>query len=434
MNIPQSNQPRIVIIGGGFAGINLAKKLKNLDVQVVLVDKNNFHTFQPLLYQVATAGLEPDSITYPLRKVFNHFANFYVRIAEAKSVDPNTKVLTTDKGDIHYDYLVVATGARTNYFGNKQIEKYSMPMKTVRQALDLRSVFLQNFEEALITNDIQERERLMNIVIVGGGATGVELAGALAELKKWILPKDYPDLDLRQMKIHLIEGASRVLSAMSNEASDKALEFLKEMGVEIWLNTFVKDYDGEVVSTSTGKSLPSKTLLWAAGVKGFLLDGLSADKSGRLVVDETLKVNGYDSIFSMGDLALVKSENIPNGYPMLASVAMQQGQFLAGNFKRLLADKPPKAFRYKDKGTMATVGRNRAVVDLPNIKFQGRLAWYTWMFVHLVLLVGFRNRVIALINWIWSYINYDNGIRLIIRPFQRKTSRKKESGKVLEPV
>ncbi len=427
MNLPQSNKPRIVIIGGGFAGMNVAKNLRNIDAQVVLVDKNNFHTFQPLLYQVATAGLEPDSVTYPLRKIFNHFNNFFVRIASAKKIDIENNLLITDKGDIEYDLLVIATGAETNYFGNKKIEHYSMPMKSVREALDLRSLILQNFEEALITNNIEERQKLMNIAIVGGGPTGVELAGALAELKKYILPKDYPDLDFRQMTVHLIEGQDRLLAAMSNEASNKAESFLQEMGVQIWLNTFVEDFDGQIVSTSTKKKLPTKTLIWAAGVKGSPVDGIESDKFGRIPVDETLKVLGSDNLFVVGDLAAIEG----NLQPMLASVACQQGEFLAKNLKLHLANKAMKPFVYNDKGTMATIGRNKAVVDLPNFKFQGRLAWYAWMFIHLMLLVGFRNRIIALTNWVWNYINYDSGIRLIIRPFKRKELLKED---VLEEV
>lgn len=420
MNLPQTNKPRIVIIGGGFAGMNLAKHLKNSPAQVVLIDKNNYHTFQPLLYQVATAGLEPDSITYPLRKIFNHYPDFYFRVASAQKVDPENNLVITDRGTVNYDYLVIALGAETNYFGNKQIEHYSMPMKSVREALDLRSLILQNFEDALITKTVEERERLMNIVIVGGGPTGVELAGALAELRKWILPKDYPDLDFRQMKIHLMEGQSRLLGTMSGEASEKAAEFLQKMGVEIWTNTMVSDFDGQEVTTNANKKLPAKTLIWAAGVKGCGIKGIEAERSGRIIVDQELKVSGHSNLFVIGDLAEVNDPENPLGYPMLASVATQQGVYLAKSFKLRLSGKKTRPFKYNDKGTMATVGRNRAVVDLPKMKFQGRIAWYAWMFIHLILLVGFRNRVVALINWVWSYINYDKGIRLIIRPFERK--------------
>ena len=398
--------------------MNLAKNLKNINAQVVLVDKNNFHTFQPLLYQVATAGLEPDSVTYPLRKIFNNYNDFYFRIAAAKSVDTKTNILITDQGNIAYDYLVIATGAETNYFGNSRIRHYSMPMKSIREALDLRSLILQNFEDALITDRVEERQKLMNLAIVGGGPTGVELAGALAELRKWILPKDYPDLDFRQMTVHLIEGQDRLLASMSNELSEKAAKFLQDMGVQIWLNTFVEDFDGEIVSISTKKKIPAKTLIWAAGVKGCPIAGIKTDKSCRIAVDQTLRVIGEENVFTIGDLAAIED----NPQPMLASVAVQQGEYLSKSFKLLFSGKTPKPFAYKDKGTMATIGRNRAVVDLPNFKFQGRLAWYAWMFVHLILLVGFRNRIVALVNWIWSYINYDSGIRLIIRPFKRKTA------------
>jgi NADH dehydrogenase len=349
LNIPATNQQRIVIIGGGFAGLNLAKSLKNSNYQTVLIDRHNYHTFQPLLYQVATAGLEPDSIAYPLRKVFNHYENFFFRIAEVEAVVAEDKSIVTDKGVLKYDYLVLATGAHTNYFGNENIERYSMPMKSVREALDLRSLILQNFEEALITKDLVERQKLMNLVVVGGGPTGVELAGALAELKKWILPKDYPDLDFRQMKVHLMEGQDRLLGSMSNASSDKAKEFLHKMGVEIWTDTFVKDYDGETVTTNKGKDLPTKTLIWAAGVKGNPLFGLETNKDGRIPVDGYLQSVEYSDVFVIGDLAMVKSEDTKEGYPMLASVASQQGHHLAKSFKKLLANKPIKEFKYKDK-------------------------------------------------------------------------------------
>ncbi|MEQ9423448.1 MAG: NAD(P)/FAD-dependent oxidoreductase [Cyclobacteriaceae bacterium] len=422
MNLPKTNKPRIVIIGGGFAGMNLAKNLKSVNAQVVLVDKNNFHTFQPLLYQVATAGLEPDSVTYPLRKIFNNYDDFYFRVAEAQEVDTEREVLITNRGEIEYDYLVLSTGAETNFFGNENVARYSMPMKSISEALDLRSLILQNFEEALLTNDVSEREKFMNLVIVGGGPTGVELAGALAELKKLVLPKDYPDLDFRRMQVHLIEGTSALLNTMSSNASEGALDFLENMGVQVWLDSMVKDYDGEEVQIGN-KTLPSKTLIWAAGVKGAPPKGIKAGKSGRLTTDEFLMVDGYPNIFSIGDLASIESEEKPNGHPMLASVAVQQGEHLARNFKLLLSGKALKPFEYNDKGTMATVGRNKAVVDLPHYKFQGRMAWYVWMFVHLLLLVGFRNKLVALLNWIWSYVNYDKGIRLIIRPFKRKQKR-----------
>ena len=402
--------------------MNLAKNLRNSGYQIVLIDKNNFHTFQPLLYQVATAGLEPDSIAYPLRKIFNNYDDFYFRIAEAKSIDCEGNSLQTDKGKIDFDYLVIATGAETNYFGNKNIENYGMAMKSVREALDLRSLMLQNFEDALITNDVTEREQLMNIVIVGGGPTGVELAGALAELKKLVLPKDYPDLDFRQMSVHLVEAAPRLLSAMSEDASREASKFLTTMGVQIWLNTMVSDFNGEEVKTNS-KNLPAKTLIWAAGVQGAPVVGVDFNKQKRVSTNEFFNIDGHDNIFSIGDLAVIKTETLKNGYPMLASVACQQGVHLAKNFKRMLLKKPAIPFSYKDQGTMATVGRNRAVVDFPHYKFQGRIAWYVWMFVHLILLVGFRNKVVALVNWVWSYINFDSGIRLIIRPFNRKVKQ-----------
>ncbi len=427
MNIPETNLPRIVIIGGGFGGLNLAKSLKNTEAQVVLIDKHNYHTFQPLLYQVATAGLEPDSIAYPIRKIFKKQKNFFFRVAEVQNIQTNNNILETTIGNLEYDHLVIATGSKSNYFGNDVIERLSMPMKFVPQALNLRSLILQNFEAALLTNDLEERKSLMNYVIVGGGPTGTELAGALAELKRHVLPKDYPDLDLRQMNIHIIEAAPRVLAAMSPEASSKALKFLKKMGVNVWLDTMVKDYDGDLIKTSN-KDLNSKTLIWAAGVQGSSPIGISSDiiKGGRIKTDEYNKAIGYNNIYAIGDVALMESEENPKGYPMVAQPAIQQGKNLAKNFKRSFKNQKLKPFVYKDLGSMATIGRNLAVADLPKIKLQGFIAWLIWMFVHLMALVGFRNKVIALFNWVWGYLRYDKGVRLIIRPYKRATKEQEE--------
>lgn len=427
MNIPETNLPRIVIIGGGFGGLNLAKTLKNAEAQVVLIDKHNYHTFQPLLYQVATAGLEPDSIAYPIRKIFKKQKNFFFRVAEVQNIQTNSNTLETSIGNIEYDHLVIATGSKSNYFGNDVIERLSMPMKFVPQALNLRSLILQNFEAALLTNDLEERKSLMNYVIVGAGPTGTELAGALAELKRHVLPKDYPDLDLRQMSIHIIEASPKVLASMSHEASSKALAFLKKLGVNVWLDTKVENYDGNLVQTSK-KDLNSKTLIWAAGVQGFSPNGISAEsiKGGRIKTDEYNKVIGYNNIYAIGDVALMASDENPRGYPMLAQPAIQQGKNLALNFKRSFKNKKLKPFVYKDLGSMATIGRNLAVADLPNIKLQGFIAWLIWMFVHLMALVGFRNKVIALFNWVWGYVRYDRGVRLIIRPYKKATKDEEE--------
>ncbi len=423
MNVPNTNLPRVVIVGGGFGGLTLAKKLKHQEVQVVLIDRHNYHTFQPLLYQVATAGLEPDSIAYPIRKVFKNRKNFFFRMAEVEHIVTETNTIHTNIGELPYDYLVMATGATTNFFGMEGVERASMPMKSVTEALDLRSMMLQNFEQALLTNDLAERESLMNFVIVGGGPTGVELAGALAELKDHVLPKDYPDLDIRRMNIHLIEAAPRVLAAMSEEASAKALQFLKKLGVSVWLDTAVTHYDGELLHTNQDIEMHARTLIWAAGVQGAPVAGIDVSSMGRgnrILVDEFNKVKGYNNIFALGDVAAMITEATPKGHPMMAQPAIQQGALLAKNLMVMHRGGTPKAFQYNDKGSMATIGRNLAVVDLPKFKFHGFFAWFVWMFIHLVSLVGFRNKLVVMINWAVSYFKFERGVRLIIRPFKRK--------------
>ena len=427
MNIPTIDLPRIVVIGAGFAGLKLARQINTSYYQVVLIDKNNYHTFQPLLYQVASAGLEPDSIAYPIRKILRKKKNTYFRFAEVNAIDQTRKTVQTSIGDVGYDKLVIATGAGNNFFGNESIESNAIPMKSLTEALDLRSKMLQNFEIALNTTDLVEREKLMNFVIVGAGPTGVELAGALAELKNKILPKDFPDLDLRVMKIHLVEAAERVLSAMNEKSSAKAHQYLKKLGVHIWTNTFVEDYTDGLIQTN-GKNFYADTLVWAAGVKGQIPLGVNAGQIGkgnRIIVNEFCQLPKDDSIYVLGDVGLIQSEKYPNGLPMMASVAMQQGAYLAKTLNRLEKGKTIKPFEYKDKGTMATVGKNLAVVETKKFKFQGFFAWFVWMFVHLMLLVGFRNRVIVFVNWTWNYFRYNNGLRLIIRPYKKKEARSK---------
>ena len=427
MNIPRTSYPRIVIIGGGFAGIALAKKLSKQEVQVVLLDKNNYHTFQPLLYQVSTGGLEPDSIAYPIRKVLKDFPNFHFRLAHVEEIRTAENKIIADIGELKFDFLVVASGSETNYFGNSEIEKNSMAMKTIPQSLNLRSLILENFEEALLTSNLHERNALMNFVIVGGGPTGVELAGALAEIKKGILPKDYPDLDTRLAQIHIIQSGGSILNGMSAEASSKAEDFLEKLGVNIWKNVRVTSYNGKTVTTNTDLTFETATLVWAAGVKGAIIKGLDANefvtKSERLLVDEFNQVKGFANIFAVGDVACLASEAFPFGLPMMAQPAIQQGKQLGDNMVRLIENKPMKPFEYKDKGAMATIGRNKAVVDLPKFKFQGVFAWYVWMFVHLFFLIGFRNRMVVFINWVYNYVRFDREARLIIRPFKKKLKK-----------
>ena len=433
MNIPDLSIKRVVIIGAGFAGLNLAKKLNKQNLQVVLIDKNNYHTFQPLLYQVATAGLEADSIAHAIRTLFKKEKNFHFRIAEIHKIDTENKQIKSDIGDLNYDLLVIATGSDTNYYGNKNIEKYAVPMKSIPEALDLRHLVLQNLEAALLTNDLNERERLMNFVIVGGGPTGVELAGAFSELKNHVLPNDYPDLDIRRMNVHLVQAADRLLPGFSNKASKTAENYLRKMDVHIWLNTQVKDYDGTIVTTNHNE-LKATTLIWAAGVKGNIIEGLPEEtiNRGRYKVDEFNKVKGLDSIYAIGDIAEMETQDWPKGHPMVAQPAIQQGRLLGENITRWSKGKEMKPFKYKNKGSMATIGRNKAVADIGKFKFTGFFAWVVWMFVHLVSLVGFRNKVVALVNWVIQYFQYNKGVRLIIRPYRRRA--KKSEGEQLSEV
>ncbi|PKA83856.1 NADH dehydrogenase [Ulvibacter sp. MAR_2010_11] len=423
MNIPKSQLPRIVVIGGGFAGISLIKQLQKSPLQIVLFDRHNYHTFQPLLYQVSTAGLEPDSIAYPLRKIFRKHPDFHFRLAEVLSINAEEKYVETSIGKLSYDYLVLATGTRTNFFGNKNIEENSMPMKTVPQALDIRSLVLQNIEAADISDNSEEKKRLLNFVIAGAGPTGVEMAGALAEFRKGILKHDYPELDENDMCVHLLEGADRVLLPMSPQASKKAQNALEKLGVKVHLNTFVENYDGTVVTTKDGKSFTTATFIWAAGVTGAPVKGIEAGvvaKANRYKVNTFNEIDGYKGIFALGDIALMTSEKYPYGHPQVAQPAIQQGKHLGKNIKRMLANKEMLPFSYFDKGTLATIGRNKAVADISKFHIGGAFAWFIWMFVHLWFLVGFRNRVVTFFNWTYNYINYDRAARLIIRPFNKK--------------
>jgi NADH dehydrogenase len=421
INIPEVKQPRVVIIGCGFGGLELAKRLAHAPVQVVLIDKNNYHTFQPLLYQVSTSGLEADSIVYPIRKIFKGQKNFHYRWCEVKKINSEQKYLETNIGNCNYDYLVIATGTTTNFFNIEGLEEKSMPMKSVVEALNLRSLILQNLEKALLVTDTNERDALMNFVIVGGGPTGVELAGAICELKKHVLPNDYPELDFRRMRIILIESGDTLLASMCETNRKKAVQYLHDLGTEVWLNTKVTKYDGLDVTLGSGKPLQTSNLMWAAGVQGQIMDGINPEvitPAKRLLVDEINRVKGYDNIFAIGDVGCMVTEKYPRGHPQVAPVAIQQGHLLAQNIVSLIKGQATKTFEYFDKGSMATVGRNKALVEVGKINFGGFFGWVTWLFVHLMSLVGFRNRVMTLFNWIWNYVSYDRNIRLIIRPYK----------------
>ena len=373
---------------------------------------------------MATGGLEPDSIAYPIRKVLQESNDFYFRLADVLEIDSTNNKVIADIGELKYDYLVLATGSKTNFFGNKEMERNCMAMKTIPQSLNIRSLILENFEQALLTNDIEERHSLMNFVLVGGGPTGVELAGALAEMKKAVLPKDYPDLDIRKMEINLIQSDDRILNTMSQNASKKAEEFLIKLGVSVWKNVRVTGYDGRIITTNSDLSFDAATVIWTAGVAGALVNGLSSEslvaRANRIKVNEFNQVVGYENIFAIGDIASMISTDFPQGHPMMAQPAMQQGRQLAENIVKLVNKKPMKPYVYKDKGSMATIGRNKAVVDLPNYQFSGVFAWFVWMFVHLLSLIGFKNKAVVFLNWVYNYVRFDREARLIIRPYKKK--------------
>jgi len=416
--IADLGKPRIIIIGGGFGGLEIAKALKGSKAQIVLFDRYNHHTFQPLLYQVATSGLETSSIVFPFRKRFANYTDFYFRLGEVHQIDSKEKCIETSIGSIKYDYLIIATGAATNFYGLKDIEQNALPMKTITDSIKLRNRILRNMEVALLTDDSEAMKSLMDFVIVGGGPTGVELAGALSELKRNVFPKDYKEIDISKMDIHLVDSGDRLLGGMSTQASAKALKYLQEMGVKVHQNKAVKSYDGYEVVLSTGEKLASRTMVWAAGVKGNPINGLQPEtlaRGNRLIVDEFNRVKGYDDIFAIGDVALMQGDpKFPNGHPQMAQPAMQQGKLLAKNLKNLIDKKPLKPFRYFDKGSMATVGRNKAVVDLKSFRFQGLFAWFVWMFIHLISIIGFKNKLLTFLTWMWNYFSYDKSNRLII--------------------
>lgn len=423
---------KVVIAGAGFAGLKLARKLNNrAGFEVVLIDKFNYHQFQPLFYQVATAGLDASNISFPLRKVFQKSKNVHIRLTELKKILPDKNIIITDAEEIHYDVLVLAMGANTNFFGNTELAKNAFPMKSTVEALQLRYHVLQNFEEALTITDEKELQRHMNIVVAGGGPTGVELSGALAEMKKFVLPKDYPELDFSKMNIYLLEGAGKTLGAMSEKSSAQSRRYLEKLGVKVMTGTLVKNYDGRDVLLADGSHISTNTLIWAAGIKGNISDDLDKSvitKGNRIKVDRHSRVIGYNYIYTLGDLAWMETPKYPNGHPQLAAVAIQQGETLAKNLKRM-EKKATRLFEfeYHDKGTMATVGRNLAVVDIPKPKlhFGGLIAWMIWMGLHLMLILGVKNRFFVFCNWLYNYLTYDQNLRLIFKEFDKVSKSSK---------
>ena len=412
-----------MIIGAGFGGIEFAKVLRNKKIDVLLIDKHNYHNFQPLMYQVATGGLEPGSIAYPVRRIFRNNNNITFRMAEVLEVLTDEMRLKTSIGEISFDYLVIATGSQNNYFNFEAKKDQLLTLKSIPEALNLRSFIFQNLEKALANVTNEPLEEIMNIAIVGGGPAGIELAGALAEMKRYVLPKDFPDLDLSRMSINLYEASPALLSAMSEEASEKSLEYLHQLGINVFLNARVQDYDGSEITLADKSTFRTDTVIWTAGVKGAPIAGLP-DKAiisgNRIAVNEYNLVAGTRNVYAIGDVAAHITRENPNGLPMLAPVAQQQGRVLAKNILRKEAGKPMNAFNYKDKGVMATIGRRKAVVDLKIWKFQGTFAWLVWMFVHIMSLVGFRNKVVAFFDWMINYFTYDRPLGLIIRPYKRR--------------
>ncbi len=420
------NRKRIIIVGAGFAGLRLAQDLEGTDYDILLIDRYNFHQFQPLMYQVATARLEPASVSFPLRKVFHHTKNVRIRIAEVRGINNDERLLETSIGNYPYDYLVLAYGCTTNYFGNKEIEQNAFPMKSVPEALQLRNRILQTFEDSLVAPP-EELDALLNFVIVGGGPTGVELSGALAEMKQNVLPKDYPDKDFSKLTIHLIEGSPNTLNPMSEASRKKSREYLEKLGVIVQTNNVVSGYDGKTVTLKSGDTLQARNVIWAAGITGIVMKGIPTEslvRGNRIKVTRFSEIVNLPNVYAIGDISSMETEKYPHGHPQLAAVAIQQGQRLAKNMKALLKERPLVEFEYHDKGSMATVGKRKAVVDLPNFSFQGRLAWLTWMFVHLMLILSVKNKLVIFITWMYSYFSNDSTLRILLKPAGKSTAPK----------
>ena len=421
INIQRNQKKRVVIVGGGLGGLRLAEDLYGSGMQVVLIDKNNFHQFPPLIYQIASAGIDPSSISFPFRQIFRKRKDFYFRMAEARMVDTEKKILQTSIGKIDYDYLVLAAGATTNFFGNKNIEEWAIPMKTVPEAMGLRNALLSNFERALTCATEEERQELLNVVIVGGGATGVEIAGALSEMKRYVIPYDYPDMDSSLMHIYLIEAGDRLLAGMSQDSSKKAYDFLKSMGVDIQFGKMVTDYRDHKVIMKDGTEIPTRTFLWVSGIRANAMPGISEDHLGRgfrFKVDQFNRIPGLNDVFAIGDQCLQTTDPAyPNGHPQVAQVAIQQAKNLAKNIKRIneghADDNSLTPFKYNNLGSMATIGRNKAVVEIGKFHSQGFFAWILWLVVHLRSILGVKNKMMVLLNWLWKYVSYNDSIRMI---------------------
>jgi NADH dehydrogenase len=415
--IEDLGKPRIIVVGGGFAGMQVVERLADLDAQVVLFDKHNHHTFQPLLYQVATSAIQTQSIIFPFRKKFRNQPDFYFRLAEVKEINPADNSIETSIGSVKYDVLVLASGATSNYFGNSNFEKYSLPLKTIEDAVMLRNRIFRNTELALLTDDPVEMNSYLDYVVVGGGPTGVELAGSLAEMKNHIFPFDYKELDFREMDIHLVEASGRLLNGMSQKSADKTLQYLKDLGVQVHLNCKIQDYDGFTATFDNIDPIPTKSLIWAAGVKGNPVSGLNPKAyapNGRIIVNQFNQVTAHPNIFVIGDLAMMKTKEHPNGLPMMAPVAIAQGKQVGKNINEYYLGNEMKPFKYVNKGAMATVGRNLAVAEVKKFKFTGRTAWLIWLFVHLMPLNVFKSRLITFMSWFNSYLSYDKANRFII--------------------
>ena len=435
INIPQSPLPRVVIAGGGFGGLKLAQELDSRHFQVILIDHHNYHQFPPLIYQVASSGLEPSSIAFPFRSALRKKKGFVFRLAEIQGVAPERNLLLTSVGEVKYDYLILACGGTTNFFGNDQIARHSLPMKTLYESMNLRNVLLQNIEKALVSDDEERRNALLTVAIVGGGPSGVEIAGALAEMKRYVLPKDYPYLDSSLFRIHLLDASPRLLQAMSERSSETAARGLREMGVEIHTGTMVSDYDGKTLRLSDGSEMKTRTVIWVSGIVANAVEGIQAEALGRgrrILVDEHNEVKGLTNVFAIGDQCLMTADaNYPNGHPQLAQVAIQQARLLARNLRARQEGKPLSPFHYKDLGSMATIGRNRAVAEIRGAKWGGFTAWMLWLVVHLRSILSVRNKVIVLLNWIWNYVTYDRSLRLILKrnipvePYHQREQRER---------